>query len=176
MRWCTRSGAAIRRDTPLPPGMRLAVIETAPRGGLLHYAWQLADGLARAGHDVTFVAPRGHELSARRSAAAQRAVLAAPVPADGTPPWPDRPPALRRLGVAARLGRAWARLVWEARRGRYDAVVVDADVGLWLSAAGAILLTVVPGRPLVTVVCHNVRTYNRWAGEQLFTTSRVQLG
>ena len=155
--------------------MRLAVIETAPRGGLLHYAWQLADGLARAGHDVTFVAPRGHELIGRRSAAAQRAVLAASVPPDGTPPWPGRPPALRRLGVAARLGRAWTRLVWEARRGRYDAVVIDADVGLWLSAAGAIVLTAVPRRPLVTVVCHNVRTYNRWAGDELFTTSRVQL-
>jgi glycosyltransferase involved in cell wall biosynthesis len=155
--------------------MRLAVIETAPRGGLLHYAWQLADGLARAGHDVTFIAPRGHELIGRRSAAAQRAVLAASVPADGAPPRPSRPPALRRLGVAARLGRAWARLVWEARRGGYDAVVVDADLGLWLSASGAIVLTAVPGRPLVAVVCHNVRTYNRWAGGELFTTSRVEL-
>ena len=29
--------------------MRLAVIETAPRGGLLHYAVQLGDALADAG-------------------------------------------------------------------------------------------------------------------------------
>jgi glycosyltransferase involved in cell wall biosynthesis len=155
--------------------MRLAVIEAAPRGGLLHYAAQLADALARDGHDVTLVAPRGHELSSRPAAAHQRPVLAAAVPADGSPPRPSEPPLARRLGVAVRLARAWARIVWEARRGGYDAVVLNADVGLWLSAGGAIALTYVPGRPPVAVVCHNVRTYNRWAGEGMFTTSRVQL-
>jgi D-inositol-3-phosphate glycosyltransferase len=155
--------------------MRLAVIETAARGGLLHYAAQLADALAERGHEVDLVAPRGHEVLGRPASARQRPVLAAPVPADGSPPWPARPPALRRLGVAFRLGRAWARILWEARRRGYDAVIVDADVGLWLSAGGAIALTSIPGRPLVAVVCHNVRTYNRWAGDGMFATSRVQL-
>jgi glycosyltransferase involved in cell wall biosynthesis len=155
--------------------MRVAVIETATRGGLLHYAAQLADALANRGHDVDLVAPRGHEVLGRRSAARQRPVLAAPVPADGSPPRPARPPLLRRLGVAVRLTRAWARIVWEARPGRYDAVIVDADVGLWVSAAGAIALTAIPRGPAVSVVCHNVRTYNRWAGEGMFATSRLQL-
>jgi glycosyltransferase involved in cell wall biosynthesis len=155
--------------------MRVAVIETAARGGLLHYAAQLADALARRGHDVDLVAPRAHEVLGRPSAARQRPVLAASVPPDGSPPWPARPSALRRVGVAARLGRAWARILLEARRGGYDAVIVDADVGLWLSAGGAIALTAVPGRPKVAVVCHNVRTYNRWGGAAMFATSRLQL-
>jgi glycosyltransferase involved in cell wall biosynthesis len=155
--------------------MRLAVIETAPRGGLLHYAAQLADALAARDHHVTLVAPRGHEVLHRRAAAHQRAVLAPPVPPDGSPPHPRRPELGRRMGVAARLGRAWGRILWEARRGGYDAVIVNSDVGLWLSAAGAIALTAVPGRPRVALVCHNVRTYNRWAGEGLFASSRLQL-
>jgi glycosyltransferase involved in cell wall biosynthesis len=155
--------------------MRLAVIETAARGGLLHYAAQLADALAERGHDVDLVAPHGHEVLGRPAAARQRPVLAASVPADGSPPWPAHPPALRRVGVAARLSLAWARVLREARSGGYDAVIVDADVGLWLSAGGAIALTAVPGRPKVAVVCHNVRTYNRWAGDGMFVTSGVQL-
>jgi glycosyltransferase involved in cell wall biosynthesis len=155
--------------------MRLAVIETAPRGGLLHYAAQFADALAVRGHDVTFIAPREHEVLRRRAAARQRAVLAPPVPPDGSPPHPRRPVLVRRIGVAARLGRAWTRILWEARGGGYDAVIINSDVGLWLSAGGAIALTAVPGRPPVALVCHNVRTYNRWAGERMFTSSRVQL-
>lgn len=155
--------------------MRLAVIETSARGGLLHYAAQLADALAERGHEVDFVAPRDHEVLARPASARQRPVLAAAVPPDGSPPWPARPPALRRLGVAVRLGCAWARILWVARRGGYDAVIVNADVGLWLSAGGAIALTALPRRPQITVVCHNVRTYNRWAGDGMFATSRVQL-
>jgi glycosyltransferase involved in cell wall biosynthesis len=155
--------------------MRVAVIETAPRGGLLHYAAQLADALADRGHEVDLVAPRGHEVLGRTSRARDRPVLAAPVPPDGSPPWPGHPPALRRLGVAARLTLAWVRILWHARAGGYDAVIVDADVGLWISAGGAIALTAVPGRPKVAVVCHNVRTYNRWAGESLFATSTLQL-
>jgi glycosyltransferase involved in cell wall biosynthesis len=111
----------------------------------------------------------------RPAAARQRPVLAAPVPPDGSAPWPARPLALRRAGVGARLGLAWARILWEARRGGYDAVIVDADVGLWLSAGGAIALTALPGRPKVAVVGHNVRTYNRWSGDGLFVTSRLQL-
>jgi glycosyltransferase involved in cell wall biosynthesis len=77
--------------------------------------------------------------------------------------------------VAARLGLAWARILGEARGGGYDAVVVNCDVGLWLSAAGAIALTAVPGRPPVSLVCHNVRTYNRRASDGMFDPSRVQL-
>lgn len=37
--------------------MRIAVIETAPYGGLLHYSVQLGNGLAQRGHDVDLITP-----------------------------------------------------------------------------------------------------------------------
>jgi glycosyltransferase involved in cell wall biosynthesis len=155
--------------------MRLAVIETSSRGGLLHYAGQLADALARRGHDAALVAPRGHELVGRLEAARSRAVLTPPVRRFDAQPSGRRAATLRRGGVALRLGLAWVRLIWEALRGGYDVVVLTCDVGLWLSAGGAIVLSSLPRRPLVALVCHNVRTYNRWEGEGLFEGSRLQI-
>jgi glycosyltransferase involved in cell wall biosynthesis len=155
--------------------MRLAVIETSSRGGLLHYAGQLADALAGRGHDAALVAPRGHELVGRLKAARSRAVLTPPVRNFDTRTDGPLVTTARRCGVALRLGRGWARLGWEAVRGGYDVVVLTCDVGLWLSAGGAIVLSSLPRRPLVALVCHNVRTYNRWEGEDLFEGSRLQL-
>jgi glycosyltransferase involved in cell wall biosynthesis len=75
--------------------------------------------------------------------------------------------ALRRAGVAVRLAGSWARVNVEARRG-YDAIVIAEDLALTLSALAAGALTVGPGRAKVGIVCHNVRPFNRWAGEELF--------
>jgi glycosyltransferase involved in cell wall biosynthesis len=155
--------------------MRLAVIETSSRGGLLHYAGQLADALALRGHDAELVAPRGHELVGRLRAARSRAVLTPPVRSFEARPGGRLGASGRRGGVAVRLARGWARLAWEAVRGGYDVVVLTCDVGLWLSAGGAIVLSSLPRRPLVALVCHNVRTYNRWEGDDLFEGSRLQL-
>ena len=81
-----------------PTRMRLAVFETAPRGGLLHYATQLADGLASAGHDVDLVVAAGNELAAAQGPARRRAVLTPPVRAGAAV-------ALRPAGAPARRGR-----------------------------------------------------------------------
>ena len=43
--------------------MKIAVVETDPFGGLLHYAFQLADALARRGNEVDLIAARGNELA-----------------------------------------------------------------------------------------------------------------
>jgi glycosyltransferase involved in cell wall biosynthesis len=102
-------------------------------------------------------------------------VLTPPVRRFDAQPSGRRAATLRRGGVALRLGLAWVRLIWEALRGGYDVVVLTCDVGLWLSAGGAIVLSSLPRRPLVALVCHNVRTYNRWEGDDLFEGSRLQL-
>jgi len=52
----------------------------------------------------------------------------------------------RRAGVASRLVRSWLRIVREARRGHYDAVIVNSDITHVPATLGATLLTY-PTRP-----------------------------
>ena len=153
--------------------MRLAVIETTPYGGLLHYAVQFGDALAERGHDVDLIVARGNELAGHRGAARMRAVLTPTV--DWTKQ-PQRDPLryfLRRAGVAVRLVRCWLRILWEVRRGRYDVVVVNCDVGLVPAAAGALALTRMPGPQRIVQVAHNARAFNRWGGKEMFASSRA---
>jgi len=62
--------------------MRIAVVESAAHGGLLHYAAQLANALADRGHDVELITARGNELLGYRSSWLRRPGAA-----------PRRPPA-----------------------------------------------------------------------------------
>lgn len=157
------------------PAVRLAVVETAQRGGLLHYAFQLADGLARQGHAVELIVPTGNELADRRGAAVMRAVLPAPVPA-GEASASRVSYAMRRARVAGRVGAQMARLLWELGTVRRDAVILNYDLALSLVGAGTLALTALPQRPALAVVCHNVRPFNRWGGEGLHASSRLLHG
>src|SRR6185503_187385 len=115
------------RSPPRPVvSMRLAVIESAPRGGLLHYAAQLAEGLAERGHEVDLITARTHELAVRPPGVRIRAVLPVATRA------PDESAGavgtlLRRAGIAARVVAASARTLWEVARGRYDGVILTDD-------------------------------------------------
>ena len=60
--------------------MRLAVIESAPKGGLLHYAAQLSEALAARGHEVDLITAKGHELDRTPVGTRVRGVLPPPVP------------------------------------------------------------------------------------------------
>jgi glycosyltransferase involved in cell wall biosynthesis len=153
--------------------MRLAVIETTPYGGLLHYAVQLADSLAERGHDVELIVPRENELVEHRGAARMRAVLKPTV--DWTKQAHRHPVRyfLRRGRIATRLLRSWLRILWEVRRGRYEVVVVNCDVGLAPAAAGELLLTRLPGPQRIVQVAHNARNFNRWGGSDMFSSTRV---
>ena len=154
--------------------MRIALVETSAHGGLLHYAVQLGDALARRGNDVDLITARGNELADRELAARMRDVL--------TPPLAKRVPArtragyfVRRANVAVRLAMTWARAVREVRRrGRYDAVILNSDLTLPpATLGGGIILS---GRRTATVanVCHNVRLYNRWRGDLIIDSARAE--
>src|SRR2546421_5143520 len=106
--------------------MRLAVVETARLGGLLHYAVQLGDALARRGHDVDLIAPRGNELAGRAGAARMHAVLT-PTIKSVEQPHGRLAYLARRAGVASRLGRSWLRLVREGPPRGHDAGVLNPD-------------------------------------------------
>ncbi len=154
--------------------MRIAVVEHSTHGGLLHYAVQLADGLAARGHDVEILVPRGNELVQRTGVARMRAILPPPT---RTLKHPRSRAAygIRRAGIAGRLARGWLRALLETRRGGVDAVVLTGDTQLTLSTIGAGLFTLGPRRPRVAAICHNVRVFNRWAGDELHISSSATL-
>jgi glycosyltransferase involved in cell wall biosynthesis len=150
--------------------MRIAVLEPAGHGGLLHYSVQLAEALAARGHGVDVIASRENELSGHVRNARMRAISPPPV-RPSAPPRSRAAYLRRRAGVAVRLVRAWARILWETRPGRYDAVLHGADIGLPLTAFATLLMTTLPGRPQLVRIAHNVRAFNRWGGEDLFDAS-----
>ena len=152
--------------------MQIAVLEPAGHGGLLHYSVQLAEALAARGHAVDIIAPRGNELADRARHARMRAIL--PVPLRAMAPATSRAAYnRRRAGVAVRLLRAWTRILWVTRPGRYDAVVHGADIGVPPIALATLLMSVIPGRPLLVRIAHNVRSFNRRGGDELFDPSPV---
>jgi glycosyltransferase involved in cell wall biosynthesis len=155
--------------------MRIAVVETANTGGLLHYAAQLADGLARNGHAVDLLVPARNELAAGGQAApgdaAGARVRAVLVPAvRSAPPAGGRPlrKHLRRGMIAQRHARSLLRVLWEVRARRYDVVLVQWEVLFWLFSAASHLLLSLPRRPRVVFVLHNVRPFDRWGGEGVY--------
>lgn len=151
----------------------MAIVETAPFGGLLHYAVQLGDALADRGHRVEVIVPRENELRQWRGSAVMRPVLVPPV-LDSVPV-SGMAQRFRRLPIALRLARAWARIFWEKIRGRHDVLVLNMDIDLWPVAAAALALTALPGRTRLALVCHSVRPINRWGGDEMFSRSRPLL-
>ena len=150
--------------------MRLALVEPSMYGGLLQYAVQMADGLAARGHDVDLLAPKGNELSGRPSRANMRAILTPPI---RSVEQPESMPGLvaRQVEVGTRVTLEWARVVWEVRRGRYDAVILTGDMSL-LPATLAGLALAADGGPAVASIAHNVRIYNRYRGDEMFAAAQ----
>lgn len=140
--------------------MRVAVVEPIGRGGMIHYAFQMARGLARAGAEVTLVTDRGFELEGLEAPfeVARPIRLWDPKPTDesgGSLAGPALRKA-RRLIRGLRWHREWSRLArWLIDR-RPDVVQLGdlrfAADAFWvgrLSAAGLVLAD----------VCHNVRPF-----------------
>ena len=163
---------------PLPAGgpLRVAVVESAPMGGLLQYAAQLADGLAARGDDAVLLTARDNELLGRaRGGARMRDVLVSAMPHPSEPPTGWRY-VVRRAGIAIRLVRATGRTLVELRSGRYDAAILVDDLNVPLAAAGALLMARLPGGPLMAAICHEPRPRNRWEGEDLYVESGLLFG
>lgn len=151
--------------------MRLLVVELSAEAGLLHYAVQLADALAGQGHSVDLLVPRGNELAEHPGAARRRALLDPGLVGRSPAPRPGLSYQLRRCRVATGLTKAWTRVVWESWRGGHDALIVGSDMTISVGALGALVLTALPRPPTTVHICHNVRPYDRWGGQELFLTS-----
>ena len=163
-------GTSILLVVPDTPPLRIAVVESAPRGGLLQYAAQLADGLAGRGHAVDLLTARDSEAVGRLRAARLRGVLVAAMANPSEPPTGWRY-LVRRAGIAIRLSRASLRTIAELRRGRYDVAIAVDDLNVALAAAWWLVAAVLPGGPRLVAICHEPRPRNRWAGEDVYVRS-----
>src|SRR3954447_19020590 len=154
--------------------MRLVVVESAPRGGLLQYAAQLAGALAARGHDTTLLTAARGELS---EAPPGVRLLDVVLVAARTPSEPLTGLAylLRRAWIAAHVVAASLRTLLVAARGRYDAVLLVDDLSVAPSAAGALALTLLPRGPAVAAICHEPRPRSRRGDGDLYARSPVLL-
>ena len=154
--------------------MRLAVIESAPRGGLLHYAAALSAALAERGHDVELVTAREHEPLSDLPGVRLRAILPAAARSASEPPTGLKLLA-RRARIAATVVAASLRTLSVVARGRYDAALLIDDLSVAPAAAGALALTWIPRGPRIAAVCHEPRPRSR-RGSGVYQTSPALLG
>ncbi len=145
--------------------MRIAVVEFAGKGGLIHYSFQLCRAMAREGADVTLLTDRNYELSAldHPFRLQQLFNLWDPKPAGQlSPPRRFRP---QRAVRAMLYYREWLCLIAHLERERYD-VVQFGDIRF--PTDFYMLRRVRKHVGLMADVCHNVR---RFAGSGLFVAS-----
>jgi glycosyltransferase involved in cell wall biosynthesis len=154
--------------------VRIALVETKGRGGLLHYAVQLADALARRGHSVDVLVPRGHELQGHDGEARLRPVLSPDVNVVRRQLRNRGLYQLRRGLIAVRLSTSMLKAVVMLRRGHYDAVILQWDVTFSIFAAASALLQRLPKRPVLAFILHNVRPFNRWGGDDIFVPGHMR--
>ncbi len=154
--------------------MRIAFVETAPFGGLLHYAVQLADALADRGNRVELITPRDNELVDRRGSAEMRPILTPTVRESELRPRGPAGRLAQRVRVAWRLLHCWLGVVRAARLGRHDVVVINSDIYFSVAAMAVLTLTMLPRCPPVVFICHNARPLSLTSDGELAGFSRVQ--
>jgi len=154
--------------------MRLAFVETAPFGGLLHYAAQFADALAERGNEVDLIATRDNELENRQGSARMRAILTPSVRDAKAHPSGALALFARRAAIAMRLTRCWVEVVRASRASRYDLVVINSDIYYTVVALAVLALTMLPGRPPVVFICHNAKPLSRGRSDELTRGAGIQ--
>ena len=166
--------------------MKIAVVEFAGKGGLIHYAWQLCRAMHAQGADVTLVTDIHYELDALAAPfKVDRALrlwdpkpderfLGSSVPRE-TPGAPEQPryrgtarSKLRRLFRAAIYHREWLRLAAHLRELRPDVVQFgDIRFGTDLAPLAAARAA---GR-ISADICHNIHPFS---GDGTFGFSRFE--
>jgi glycosyltransferase involved in cell wall biosynthesis len=150
--------------------VKIAVVEFAGKGGMIHYAYQLCDALSAAGADVTLLTDRHYELAPlpHRFRVEPFLRLWDPKPEGaGTTTVARR---LRRAARALRYYREWLRLIGRLRREPPD-VVQFGDIRFATDLVPLAALRRLGLR--LSDVCHNVRPFSSRRSAPLVRASRA---
>lgn len=139
----------------------VAVVEFSPSGGLFHFALQMSEALAEAGHQVTLVTGSDPELQPRVSGVHVAPILPTWHPGATRPGWRRK---LRRLARLLRYLEAWRRVALYLRRTRPD-VVQWAELRFPLDGAMVAWLASRRGAPAMVDVVHEPRPVDQRRGE-----------
>lgn len=139
--------------------MKIAVVEFAGKGGMIHYVFQLCRAMAEAGADVTLITSKQFEL-----ASLPRNFNVEPIVDLWDPKAKDAGPLLRKLrrvGRAVRYYRQWLRVIRRVAALKPDVVQVG-DVPFPLDFLPLRLLR--RKAPLFADICHNVNPFDAAGG------------
>jgi glycosyltransferase involved in cell wall biosynthesis len=140
--------------------VKIAFIEFAAKGGMIHYAFQLCRALAREGHEVTLITERSYELEA----------LEHPFRVEPTIElWDPKPSGLsmkwwavaarkvRRVSRAVRYYAEWLRVIRRVQELQADVVLIG-DIRFPFDLFPLMLLR--RKTRLFAEICHNVHPFS----------------
>ncbi|MGZ8867191.1 MAG: glycosyltransferase, partial [Thermoanaerobaculia bacterium] len=148
--------------SPNPPALmpKIAFIEFAGKGGMIHYAFQLCRGMSALGADVTLVTSKDYELEHVPSPfKVERLInLWDPKPAGklSMAPWAIAGRKIRRLFRAARYYGQWLRVTRYIAETRPD-IVLLGDIRFPFDFFPLLLLR--RKARILTDICHNVHPF-----------------
>ncbi|HET8797384.1 MAG TPA: glycosyltransferase family 4 protein [Thermoanaerobaculia bacterium] len=151
--------------------MKIAFLEPAGKGGMIHYAFQLCRALAESGAEVTLITSTDYELGALGAPFRVEPIVelwdAKPAGRVSTAWWRVAARKLRRVFRAFRHYREWLRQIHRLAQLRPD-VVLLGEIRFPFDLFPLLLLR--RKAPLLADICHNVHPFR--AGG-IFTRSRV---
>jgi glycosyltransferase involved in cell wall biosynthesis len=151
--------------------MKIAYLEPAGKGGMIHYAFQLCRALSELGADVTLITDKTYELEALPHSFSVECILelwdAKPAGKLSMKPWAIAWRKVRRLGRAIRHYQQWLVQIRRVAELKPDVVLIG-DIRFPFDLFPLLLLR---GRSRTLVdICHNVRPFATGGG--LFDRSR----
>ncbi|HUP49728.1 MAG TPA: glycosyltransferase family 4 protein [Thermoanaerobaculia bacterium] len=140
--------------------MKIAFIEFAPKGGMIHYAYQLCRGLAAEGAEITLVTAGEYELARLPHTFRVEPIIELwdPKPSgrQSATPWAVLWRKVRRGFRGARYYRQWIRLAGHLRRMRPD-VVLLGDIRFPFDYFPLLLIR--RNTRVLADICHNVHPF-----------------
>ena len=141
--------------------MKIALIEFAGKGGLIHYAYQLAEAMQSAGAEVVLITDTHYELAALPHSFEVRPVLELWDPKPQSDSTSSIVRKARRAARAARYYRAWVQLARELRAISPD-VIQLGDIRFATDLFPILRLR--RQAPVFADICHNVHPFSGGEG------------